>query len=97
VTSFNISSRSDLRLYESDNNATMIALGKQGAGFLKTCVGLLQRMIETIPKGVVLSDVVTPMEVKPINATLDFDAHGDLIFSGYVRVSLTPSLHLILR
>jgi hypothetical protein len=86
VTSFNVTSRSDLRLYESDNNATMIALDKQGAGFQNTCVGLLKRMIETIPKGVVLSDVVAPIEVKPVNATLDFDAHGNLIFSGYIRV-----------
>ena len=86
VTSFNVSSRSDLRLYESDNNATMIALGEQGEGFLNTCVNLLGRMIETVPKGVVLSDVVTPMNVKPINATLDFDNQGNLIFSGYIRV-----------
>jgi hypothetical protein len=87
VTSFNVSSRSDLRLYESDNNATMIDLGNQGEGFLDTCSTLFQRMIETVPKGVVLSDVVSPMPVKPINATLDFDEDGNLIFSGYIRVS----------
>ncbi|PMD54073.1 heme peroxidase [Hyaloscypha bicolor E] len=90
VTSFNVSSRSDLRLYESDNNLTMIALGEQGTGFLNTCVGLLQRMIETVPKSIVLSDVVTPMEVKPINASLDFDSKGNLFFSGYIRI-LTPT------
>jgi hypothetical protein len=44
-------------------------------------------MIETLPKSIVLSDVVTPMEVKPINASLDFDSKGSLIFSGYIRVS----------
>jgi hypothetical protein len=60
VTSFNVSSRSDLRLYESDGNATMIRLASQGTGFLKTCVELLQRMIETVPKAVVLSDIITP-------------------------------------
>ncbi|KAE9370808.1 heme peroxidase [Stipitochalara longipes BDJ] len=90
VTSFNVSSRSDLRLYESDNNATMIALGNQGEGFLNTCVGLLKRMIETVPGNVVFSDVISPVAVKPINATLDFDAHGNLVFSGYIRV-LTPT------
>lgn len=91
MTSFNVSSRSDLRLYESDSNATMITLGNQGEGFLHTCVGLLQRMIETVPKDVVLSDVVTPIQVKPINATLDFDTKGNVIFSGYIRVSTLPS------
>lgn len=93
VTSFNVTSRSDLRLYESDNNATMIRLGKQGAGFLNVCVGLLQRMIETVPHAVTLSDVVAPIEVKPVNATLDFDAKGNLIFSGYIRVSTVPHSH----
>ncbi|KUJ14226.1 heme peroxidase [Mollisia scopiformis] len=86
VTSFNVSSRSDLRLYESDNNATMIELAQQGEGFLHTCSTLLQRMVETVPSNVVLSDVVSPIEIKPINASLDFDATGNLIFTGYIRV-----------
>lgn len=85
VTSFNISSRSDLRLYESDNNTTMIKLAEQGQGFLNTCSNLLQRMIETVPKGVVLSDVIKPISLKPINTTLDFDASGNLIFTGSIR------------
>ena len=88
VTSFNITSRSDLRLYESDDNATIIALGEQGNGFLNTCVELLGRMIETIPSGVTLSDVISPVAVKPVNATFDFDAHGNLIFTGAIRVRL---------
>ena len=93
VTSFNVSSRSDLRLYESDNNETMIELAKQGAGFLNTCVTLMQRMLETVPRGVVLSDVISPMSVKPINATFDFDTKGNLVFTGYIRVSSSPLSH----
>jgi len=54
VTSFNVISRCDIRLYESGNNATMIELRKQGLGLLDTCVTLLQRMLETVPSGVVL-------------------------------------------
>jgi hypothetical protein len=92
VTSFNVSSRSDLRLYESDNNATMIKLANQGAGFLNTCSGLLQRMIEVVPSSVTLSEIISPQQVKPINATLDFDASGNLIFKGYIRVSPYPQL-----
>jgi len=95
VTSFNVSSRSDLRLYESDNNATMIKLGSQGAGFLNTCSGLLQRMIEVVPRDVKLSSIITPQQVKPINATLDFDGSGNLIFKGYIRASPVLSLNLI--
>lgn len=87
VTSFNVSSRSDLRLYESDNNATMIRLEQQGERFLNACSTLLQRMVETVPRNVVLSDVVSPLEIKPINASLDFDATGKVVFTGYIRVS----------
>lgn len=91
VTSFNVSSRSDLRLYESDNNATMIKLAGQGQGFLNTCSILLQRIIETVPKGVVLSDIIKPISLKPVNTTLEFDASGNLIFTGYIR-TLTSSV-----
>lgn len=95
VTSFNVSSRSDLRLYESDNNATMIKLAGQGQGFLNTCSILLQRIIETVPKGVVLSDIIKPISLKPVNTTLEFDASGNLIFTGYIRVSLGVRLFLL--
>lgn len=89
VTSFNVSSRSDLRLYEADNNATIIELYQKGQSFLNTCSTLFQRMIETVPRGVILSDVVKPMPLKPINATLDFDTSGNLIFSGLIRVCIS--------
>lgn len=91
VTSFNVSSRSDLRLYNSDDNATMIELAQQGEGFLDTCSTLFQRMVETVPSNVVLSDVVSAMDIKPINATLDFDRAGNLIFTGYIRVNIVPT------
>jgi hypothetical protein len=86
VASFNESSRSDLRLYASDNNATMIALKNEGAGFMEICADLLKRMVETIPKSVVLGNVVEVMNIKPVNVTLDFDNAGDLVFIGSIRV-----------
>lgn len=87
VTSFNESSRSDLRLYESDNNATMVSLKAQGQGFQSVCKEMMRRMVETVPKGVVLGDTVQVLAVKPINATLDFDATGGVVFKGAIRVS----------
>jgi hypothetical protein len=87
VTSFNESSKSDLRLYESDKNETMIALKGQGAGFQNVCKEMMRRMVETVPKGVSLGNEVEVMAVKPINATLDFDASGGVVFKGVIRVS----------
>lgn len=88
VTSFNESSRSDLRLYESDGNATMIALQESGQdGFFATCSTLLRRMVETVPSNVVLGEVVSPQFIKPVNASFSFDSGGNVLFSGYIRVS----------
>ncbi|RMZ68046.1 WSC domain-containing [Pyrenophora seminiperda CCB06] len=86
VTSHNDTMNSDLRLYESDKNATMRALLAQGDGFLDTCVELMGRAIDTVPSGVQLSQTITPMSVKPVNVTYDFGTDGKLILSGKVRV-----------
>jgi hypothetical protein len=87
VTSFNESSRSDLRLYESDGNETMRQLYGQGDGFLDTCADLLGRMIDTVPSGAQLKDPIRPMDIKPINVTWNFDDNDQLVLTGSIRVS----------
>lgn len=94
VTSFNVSSRSDLRLYTSDNNATMQDLSQSTDHFFNTCVNLFERMSNTVPANVTLTDVIEPMTWKPINTTFDFDGES-LVLSGVVRVRRTP-LHIYL-
>ncbi|KAI0407977.1 heme peroxidase [Xylaria palmicola] len=87
VTSFNETSRSDLRLFDSDGNATMEALYARGdGGFLDACAGLLGRMIDTVPARVALRDPVRPMSVKPINVTWDVAEGGRLALSGAIRI-----------
>ncbi|KAI0485738.1 heme peroxidase [Xylaria cf. heliscus] len=87
VTSYNATSRSDLRLYESDGNATMRALYTRGEpGFLDTCVDLLGRMIDTVPAHVHLRDPIWPMGVKPVNVTWDVAGNGRLVLSGRIRI-----------
>lgn len=88
VTTDNITTRSDLRLYESDGNATMRALYARGGGFLDTCVDLMGRMINTVPSGVTLGSPIQPLAIKPINVTYDFDPSGKLELTGRIRVSL---------
>lgn len=91
VTTDNVTTRSDLRLYESDGNATMQALYDMGDGFLGTCVDLMGRMINTVPAGVELGSPILPMEVKPINVTFDLDGRGGLKLSGKIRVCRSTS------
>lgn len=87
VTTDNETTRSDLRLYESDGNATMQALYDLGDGFQDTCVDLMGRMIDTVPRGVKLLEPISPLGVKPVNTTFDFDANGSLVVVGRIRVS----------
>ena len=87
VTTSSISTQSDLRLYESDNNATMKSLLAQGAGFLDTCVSLIGRAIDTVPASIKLGSPVAAMPVKPVNVTYDFGTGGKLKLSGTIRVS----------
>lgn len=87
VTSYNESSRSDLRLYKSDGNATMEALRSQGEKFADTCIGLLGRAIDTVPSHVVLEDKIEALVVKPINVTFGFDPDDRLLLTGSIRVS----------
>lgn len=87
VTTDNETTRSDLRLYESDGNATMQSLYDLDDGFQDTCVDLMGRMIHTVPKSVKLQEPISPLGVKPINTTFDFDTDGNLVISGRIRVS----------
>jgi hypothetical protein len=87
VTSFNETSRSDLRLYDSDGNATMEALLAQGGGFLDTCTDLLGRAMNTVPSHVELQGAIEAMSVKPVNVTFDFDSEGKTVLAGSVRVN----------
>lgn len=89
VTSFNESSRSDLRLYESDGNKTMLDLYAQGDGFQDTCVDLLGRMLNTVPAGVQLQPAIEPALIKPINVTWDITDDSQLVLSGKIRVLYT--------
>jgi hypothetical protein len=101
VTSHNDTMNSDLRLYESDKNATMRALFAQGTGFLDTCVDLMGRAIDTVPAGVQLGEPINPIPVKPINVTYDFGADGELVLSGKIRIlttsDTTPPISLTLH
>ncbi|KAI1426306.1 heme peroxidase [Xylaria sp. FL1777] len=87
VTSYNETSRSDLRLYESDGNATMRALYAQGDdGFLDTCADLLALATDTVPSHARLRDAaIQPMGVKPVNVTWDVAEDGGLELSGRIR------------
>ncbi|EUC58587.1 manganese peroxidase [Rhizoctonia solani AG-3 Rhs1AP] len=75
---------SDFAVYNSDGNATIIAMSEPQT-FLSTCGSILQRMIDTVPSTVKLSDI-TPMKVKPRSLQLKLLSTGELQLDGYIRV-----------
>jgi hypothetical protein len=93
VTSFNETSRSDLRLYESDGNKTMKELYDIGDVFQDICVQVMGRMINTVPSAVSLQGPISPLPIKPINVTWDFDSDRQLTLSGKIRVSHVNLYH----
>ncbi|KAI0880494.1 heme peroxidase [Annulohypoxylon maeteangense] len=92
VTSFNETSRSDLRLYESDRNKTMLELYAQGDEFQDTCVDLLGRMLNTVPAAVQLQPAIEPALIKPINVTWDITSDNKLVLTGKIRVLYTGAV-----
>lgn len=45
-------------------------------------------MIDTVPKGVQLTDVIEPLIVKPQDAQLTYMGDGTLLLTGEVRVRI---------
>ncbi|KAK7045976.1 hypothetical protein VNI00_006971 [Paramarasmius palmivorus] len=90
VTTPNETMRADLRIFGSDGNATMQSLAA-GEAFNKTCSSLIERMVETVPRGVTLTDVILPIENKVGNARLFVSKDKDsLVFTTDLRL-LNPT------
>ncbi|KZT35666.1 heme peroxidase [Sistotremastrum suecicum HHB10207 ss-3] len=87
VTSFNVSQRSDLRLFSSDNNATMQGL-QDAATFASVCTDVFTQMLNTVPSGVSLRDI-TPIPLKPVNIQLGVSSAGTATLTGAIRVCLS--------
>ncbi|KUJ07877.1 heme peroxidase [Mollisia scopiformis] len=84
VTAPLVADRSDLRLYVSDDNATVESISEESA-FQTKCTNLFQRMIDTVPAAVTLSDPITPMTWKAVDLMLDISTAGVVSISGLIR------------
>ncbi|KAG5990925.1 hypothetical protein E4U43_004158, partial [Claviceps pusilla] len=80
---------SDFKVYNADGNKTMSALTDTNT-FKTVCQKVLQKMIDVVPPGVVLSDPIVPYTVKPVNLQLTLTNGGSALqFTGYIRVRAT--------
>ncbi|KAJ6526715.1 heme peroxidase [Mycena capillaripes] len=85
VVGLNDTTNSDKRIFSSDKNVTMDSFAKSPTLFASTCGKLFAQMLDTVPRGVKLSEVIQPLPAKPDN--LEFTLDGDTLrFSGQVRL-----------
>ncbi|ETI23325.1 hypothetical protein G647_05125 [Cladophialophora carrionii CBS 160.54] len=86
VVGANPAAYSDGRIFGLNNRQTVSALADPYA-FANTCSGIFQKMVNTVPRAVELSDIITPYELKPTNLQLNVAADGqNLEFSGELRI-----------
>ncbi|KAF7376882.1 Peroxidase [Mycena sanguinolenta] len=84
VVGSNITTRSDLRIFSSDGNATMQSMTSSDA-FNQICADLIGRMIELVPSTVTLTDTIEPIDFK-VWDTLLFPQGGSLAFLATLRI-----------
>ena len=94
VTTSNVTVRSDLRLYEADQNQTIDRLAQSNSYFTGQCAGVFNRMIETVPSGTQFInpaiDPTSTTNLKPYGVYLSVDFKGNMVLTGsfrYVQVS----------
>ena len=80
---------SDNVVFQADGNVTITAMANP-TYFQNTCQVMLQKLIEVVPGGVVLTDPIVPYEVKPnaLQLTL-LDGGSSISFTGEIRVRTT--------
>ncbi|KAJ7262356.1 heme peroxidase [Mycena rebaudengoi] len=91
VVGLNDTTNSDKRIFGHDGNVTMLKFAKSPEHFRSTCATMFARMLDTVPNGVQLSEVITPLPVKPQD--LKFQLDGNVLhFSGRVRFWDLPTV-----
>jgi hypothetical protein len=81
----NDTTNSDKRVFGADGNATMRALSDP-SNFSNTCGSLMERMINTVPAQVQLSEPLELQAVKPYIDVLQLNSGVTTSFAGRVRV-----------
>ncbi|KAF8152647.1 heme peroxidase [Crassisporium funariophilum] len=90
IKSANVTTQSDLRIFSSDQNVTMQSIASPEK-FSQTCGTLFERMINTVPKEVKLTEPVDPIENKVWGVSLIPQNGSYLLRVNLRRLSANPS------
>ncbi|KAK0752396.1 heme peroxidase [Schizothecium vesticola] len=87
--SVQISRHSDFKVFNSDGNETVNTMTSPEV-YRSICQAVLQKMIDVVPSGVVLTDPIVPYTIKPVDMQLTLVTPGtSLLLTGFVRVRTT--------
>ncbi|KAK1989374.1 WSC domain-containing protein [Colletotrichum cereale] len=75
---------SDFKVFSSDN-ATMRAMA-DNAVFQSACKNVFEKMVNTVPSGVTLTDAIKPYTVKPVDLQLSLATSSTIQLQGAIRV-----------
>ncbi|RFU75382.1 wsc domain-containing [Trichoderma arundinaceum] len=85
----NETTRSDFRIFNADGGDLISQMAASQDFFLSTCTTMLERMLNTVPRSVKLTDVIKPASVKPRKLFLTVNADGTLFVNGIIRITDT--------
>ncbi|KAF5515474.1 WSC domain-containing protein [Colletotrichum siamense] len=85
VVGANDTMNSDKRIFGSDGNATMSSLSDP-VTFKSKCTRIFERMIDTVPASVILTEPLDIVDVKPYVDPPRLQSDGSLLFEGRIRV-----------
>ncbi|KAF7340302.1 hypothetical protein MVEN_01949300 [Mycena venus] len=92
VVGLNDTTNSDKRIFGSDGNATMLSFAQSPALFASTCADLLTRMVDTVPSGVQLTEVIKPPACQARGSATDSDRkHAATVWGSPVLIALRTS------
>lgn len=90
VVGTNDTLNSDRRVFGADGNTTMNELA-DAATFQAKCADVFERMVNTVPSTVTLSDPIEPVDIKPYILLLALNSDGMIDFQGRIRVRVSPA------
>ena len=84
-----VNRHADFKVFNSDGNVTMNALTSP-TSFQNVCRTVLQKMIDVVPSGVVLTEPIEPYMIKPVHLQLVLNPGAStLLLKGHIRVRTT--------
>ncbi|KAI1097412.1 heme peroxidase, partial [Jackrogersella minutella] len=82
----NETTRSDFRIFNADGGGLIHRMAESQRFFWDTCNTLLERMLNTVPADVQLTDAIQPTPVRPNNLFITVNPNGTQTVAGEVRI-----------